>query len=108
MDTLWEREGMKSEDMQAWVVRRASGICAMELNRLTHQARRGPFHEDMKLLCMSPVDVSVKMLNEFSIGDLTDMYVRITPHLQSFLATVIGKTTPAHQASLRELWSMQT
>ena len=103
MDTLWEKEGMKNEDMQAWVVQRASGVCATELNCLTRRAKRGPFHEDVKLLRVSPVDVSVKMLNEFSVGDLTDTYARITPHLQSFLATVIGKTTPAHQATRNPL-----
>jgi hypothetical protein len=35
MDMLWEKEGMKNEAMQEWVVERGARVCAKELNRLT-------------------------------------------------------------------------
>jgi hypothetical protein len=99
MDTLWEKEGTKNESMQAWVVQRASGVCAKELDRLTRRAKESPFFHDVKSLRISPEDVSVKLLDDFAIGDLADTYARITPHLQTFLAKVIGKIAPVHKAT---------
>lgn len=91
MDIWWEKLSQKNEIMQTWVVQRGAAVCAKECSRLTNRASEGPYFEDAQYLRVLPRRVSVDMMNDFHIDDLTTGYNRITPNLQTFLQTIIGK-----------------
>jgi hypothetical protein len=91
-------EGHNSEDVDNWIMAKATEICGREVSWLTDNARKGPFHEKAKSLRIPANSMKVQLLKTFSIPGLLELYEHTTTHLQKFLKDVIGKEPLAPEA----------
>ena len=93
MEIWWKACGVRNEELMDWVVQKAAVVCAREASFLTDRASEGPHGVDANELRVSARDVTVQMVNEFCIRDLTARYERVTPRLRAILKAVIAKDT---------------
>ncbi|KAG0707609.1 hypothetical protein DFH29DRAFT_871599 [Suillus ampliporus] len=103
MNLWWERIGARDSQFQEWVVEKAAEICSQECSWLTDKASEGPYYADALLLRVSPKNVTVDLVKKFRLDDLRMKYERVTPRLQTFLRTIIGKPHASSTTSGRTM-----
>jgi hypothetical protein len=108
MNLWWERIGARDSQFQEWVVEKAAKICSQECSWLTDKASEGPYYADALSLRVSPKNVTVDLVKKFRLDDLRMKYERVTPRLQTFLRTIIGKPHAGSTTSVRSPQDVST
>ncbi|KAF5313743.1 hypothetical protein D9619_013675 [Psilocybe cf. subviscida] len=92
MDLWWAGAGgFRNQEMCDWTMDKAAGICSREAGWLAERASAGPYEEEAKFLHVSACNVTVQMVNDFRLANLTKLYARVLPQLQKILDAVVAK-----------------
>lgn len=106
MDTVWnyglhlQREKY-NESMAQWVIKTAGVLCDYECSHLTDAASKGPHYEDALSLRVNAEKVTVAMVRNYKLEDLTTVYDRTLPWTQNILSSIMNKDSEAVQSSSR-------
>jgi len=68
---------------------KAASACVEEVSWLSNYACEGPNEDDAKFLRVTAKNVSVSIVNNFRIHDLTAQYGHATPHFQLILNSIV-------------------
>ncbi|KAF9470877.1 hypothetical protein BDN70DRAFT_926329 [Pholiota conissans] len=79
------------EEMEDWIMEKATRLCVREFSWLTDRASQGPHNNDAKSLRIHSDSVTVSLLEGFQLKKLTALYDRTMPNFQRILLAVIGK-----------------
>ncbi|KAJ6536865.1 hypothetical protein B0H19DRAFT_962392 [Mycena capillaripes] len=89
---LWFlEEGLKDLDseMNQWIIAKSGAIGAKEFSQLTNRAARGPHTNIAKRLRVRASDANVKLVKDFRLRALTEMYDEVLPNVQRFFKALI-------------------
>ncbi|KAJ7853027.1 hypothetical protein B0H14DRAFT_3655717 [Mycena olivaceomarginata] len=93
MQHWFSREGLRDLDcnINQWIMMTAAAIGAKEFSRLIDRAARGPHAEAAKILRVRAEDANVKLVQDFRLRNLTNIYDHTLSNVQLFLKALIGK-----------------
>ncbi|KAF5310750.1 hypothetical protein D9619_008176 [Psilocybe cf. subviscida] len=92
MEIWWNSSGgARNQEMVDWVIEKAAQICSKEASRLSERAAAGRHAATAASLRVSPEDITVEMVTDFRLKNLTKTYNRIVPQMQKIFRAIIGK-----------------
>ncbi|KAE9387961.1 hypothetical protein BT96DRAFT_1004650 [Gymnopus androsaceus JB14] len=74
-----------------WVIEHARQVLEHEIAFLTDNSRHRPFQGEAQALHLSPSVVTVRLLNDFSLQSLGEVYGKTVPHLQNILHMILQR-----------------